>query len=64
MARAGRGGAGRGGSPADRLRKVRVGHDALVGEVIRIENDRATIQVYEETGIAPGYPRPADEAVR
>jgi vacuolar-type H+-ATPase catalytic subunit A/Vma1 len=29
---------------------VRVGHDNLVGEVIRIEADRATIQVYEETG--------------
>jgi len=51
--------AGRGGSPTDRLRKVRVGHDALVGEVIRIENDKATIQVYEETGIAPAYPRSA-----
>jgi vacuolar-type H+-ATPase catalytic subunit A/Vma1 len=31
--------------------QVRVGHDNLVGEVIRIEQDRATIQVYEETGI-------------
>lgn len=31
---------------------VRVGHDSLVGEVIRIEADRATIQVYEETGMA------------
>ena len=31
--------------------QVRVGHDNLVGEVIRIEADRATIQVYEETGI-------------
>lgn len=29
---------------------VRVGHDQLVGEVIRIEADKATIQVYEETG--------------
>lgn len=27
-----------------------VGHQQLVGEVIRIEADRATIQVYEETG--------------
>jgi V-type H+-transporting ATPase subunit A len=27
-----------------------VGHDSLVGEVIRIEADKATIQVYEETG--------------
>jgi hypothetical protein len=32
--------------------QVRVGHDNLVGEVIRIEADRATIQVYEETGTA------------
>lgn len=32
---------------------VRVGHDKLVGEVIRIEADKATIQVYEETGIGP-----------
>lgn len=32
-------------------RQVRVGHDNLVGEVIRIEADRATIQVYEETGM-------------
>lgn len=30
---------------------VKVGHDNLVGEVIRIEADRATIQVYEETGM-------------
>jgi len=29
--------------------KVRVGHDDLVGEVIRIDGDKATIQVYEET---------------
>lgn len=28
----------------------RVGHDELMGEVIRIEADKATIQVYEETG--------------
>jgi len=28
----------------------KVGYDELVGEVIRIEGDRATIQVYEETG--------------
>ena len=31
--------------------KVRVGHDNLVGEVIRLEADKATIQVYEETGM-------------
>ena len=30
--------------------QVRVGHDNLVGEVIRIQADKATIQVYEETG--------------
>lgn len=29
--------------------QVRVGHQELVGEVIRIEGDKATIQVYEET---------------
>ena len=28
---------------------VRVGHEELVGEIIRLENDLATIQVYEET---------------
>jgi len=32
---------------------VRVGHGELVGEVIRIEADKATIQVYEETGTIP-----------
>ncbi|KAK8184673.1 ATP synthase alpha/beta family, nucleotide-binding domain-containing protein [Phyllosticta citribraziliensis] len=36
---------------------VRVGHDKLVGEVIRIEADKATIQVYEETaGVTVGDP--------
>ncbi|OTB14050.1 hypothetical protein K445DRAFT_319584 [Daldinia sp. EC12] len=36
---------------------VRVGHDKLVGEVIRISGDQATIQVYEETaGITVGDP--------
>ncbi|KAJ5649272.1 uncharacterized protein N7484_002995 [Penicillium longicatenatum] len=34
-----------------------VGHDMLVGEVIRIEGDKATIQVYEETaGLTVGDP--------
>jgi vacuolar-type H+-ATPase catalytic subunit A/Vma1 len=33
--------------------QVQVGHDNLVGEVIRIHEDRATIQVYEETGTVP-----------
>eukprot|EP00996_Jenningsia_fusiforme_P006008 NODE_715_length_1958_cov_77.740178_g662_i0.p1 GENE.NODE_715_length_1958_cov_77.740178_g662_i0~~NODE_715_length_1958_cov_77.740178_g662_i0.p1 ORF type:complete len:621 (-),score=153.79 NODE_715_length_1958_cov_77.740178_g662_i0:96-1898(-) len=28
----------------------RVGHDKLVGEIIRLEGSKATIQVYEETG--------------
>ncbi|KAH7374116.1 ATP synthase alpha/beta family, nucleotide-binding domain-containing protein, partial [Cadophora sp. MPI-SDFR-AT-0126] len=36
---------------------VQVGHDQLVGEVIRIEADRAYIQVYEETaGVTVGDP--------
>lgn len=30
---------------------VRVGHCELVGEIIRLEGDMATIQVYEETCI-------------
>jgi V-type H+-transporting ATPase subunit A len=28
---------------------VRVGHQELIGEIIRLEADTATIQVYEET---------------
>ncbi|KAJ3192394.1 hypothetical protein HK101_006631 [Irineochytrium annulatum] len=36
---------------------VRVGHIELVGEVIRIDRDKATIQVYEETsGLTVGDP--------
>ena len=36
---------------------VRVGHEELVGEVIRIDGDKATIQVYEETsGLTVGDP--------
>ncbi|KAK9717861.1 H(+)-transporting V1 sector ATPase subunit A [Basidiobolus ranarum] len=36
---------------------VRVGHEELVGEVIRIDADKATIQVYEETsGLTVGDP--------
>ncbi|RDA87675.1 hypothetical protein CP532_3805 [Ophiocordyceps camponoti-leonardi (nom. inval.)] len=36
---------------------VRVGHENLVGEVIRISADKATIQVYEETaGVKVGDP--------
>ncbi len=36
----------------------KVGYDELVGEVIRIEGDKATIQVYEETGMSSPYRRP------
>ena len=32
--------------------QVRVGHDQLVGEVIRIDADKCTVQVYEETGLS------------
>jgi V-type H+-transporting ATPase subunit A len=36
---------------------VRVGHGELVGEIIRLEGDFATIQVYEETsGVTIGDP--------
>jgi len=36
---------------------VRVGHQSLVGEIIRLEEDKATIQVYEETsGLTVGDP--------
>lgn len=36
---------------------VRVGHQELLGEVIRIDKDKATIQVYEETsGLTAGDP--------
>ena len=35
----------------------KVGHDSLVGEVIRLDADKATIQVYEETaGVKVGDP--------
>jgi len=34
---------------------VRVGNSGLIGEIIKVESERATIQVYEETtGIKPG----------
>ncbi|MFQ5762008.1 MAG: V-type ATP synthase subunit A [Candidatus Bathyarchaeia archaeon] len=34
---------------------VRVGEEKLIGEIIKIEGDRATVQVYEETsGVKPG----------
>ncbi|MCX6802209.1 MAG: V-type ATP synthase subunit A [Candidatus Diapherotrites archaeon] len=36
---------------------VRVGREGLIGEVIRLNKDMATIQVYEETsGLMPGEP--------
>lgn len=36
---------------------ARVGKDGLIGEIIELKNDRASIQVYEETGgIGPGDP--------
>jgi V-type H+-transporting ATPase subunit A len=36
---------------------VRVGHEELVGEIIRIDADKVTIQVYEETsGVCVGDP--------
>lgn len=36
---------------------VRVSNERLIGEVIELKNDRASIQVYEETsGIKPGEP--------
>ena len=36
---------------------VRVGYDELVGEIIRLEGDLATIQVYEDTsGVTVGDP--------
>jgi V-type H+-transporting ATPase subunit A len=36
---------------------VRVGHDELVGEIIRLEGDTATLQVYEDTsGLTVGDP--------
>lgn len=38
------------------MAQVKVGHDQLVGEVIRINGDQATIQVYEETGSTPAVP--------
>ncbi len=36
---------------------VRVGTERLVGEIIRLEDGNASIQVYEETaGVGPGEP--------
>ena len=36
---------------------VKVGNEGLMGEVIGIEGDKSTVQVYEETsGVRPGEP--------
>ena len=40
---------------AEMYEVVRVGDQGLIGEIIKIEQDRATVQVYEETaGLRPG----------
>lgn len=42
---------------ADMFDVVRVGDQQLIGEIIEMRGDRASIQVYEETaGLAPGAP--------
>ncbi len=42
---------------ADMFDVVRVGNQELIGEIIEMRGDRASIQVYEETaGLAPGAP--------
>ncbi len=36
---------------------VRVGEEGLLGEVVRVDGERATVQVYEDTeGLSPGEP--------
>ncbi len=47
-----------GGLPDVRMYEVvRVGDEGLIGEVIEVGEDEATVQVYEETsGLAPGEP--------
>ncbi|XP_039574139.1 V-type proton ATPase catalytic subunit A-like [Passer montanus] len=42
---------------------VRVGHAELVGEIIRLEGDMATLQVYEETCILSPLSPPRHRAV-
>jgi len=43
--------------PAKMYDVVRVGEERLIGEVIRLQGDRAYIQVYEDTsGLKPGEP--------
>ncbi|MBN2414754.1 V-type ATP synthase subunit A [bacterium] len=45
----------RGVTRAHMLELVEVGEDRLIGEIVRLEGDRLTIQVYEDTtGLAPG----------
>lgn len=45
----------RGVEKAKMLDLVEVGEDHLVGEIVKLDGDRAVIQVYEETtGLAPG----------
>lgn len=45
----------RGITKAKMLDLVEVGEDHLVGEIVKLEGDRAAIQVYEDTtGLAPG----------
>ena len=42
---------------ADMFDVVRVGEERLIGEIIEMHGDRASIQVYEETaGLGPGVP--------
>ena len=43
--------------------QVRVGHSELVGEIIRLEGDMATIQVYEETCIQHTCYIPEDDYI-
>ncbi|HEY88909.1 MAG TPA: V-type ATP synthase subunit A, partial [Thermoflexia bacterium] len=48
---------GRGQRSVQMLEMVEVGKEHLVGEVIGLENDIMTLQVYEETsGLRPGAP--------
>lgn len=45
----------RGVKDAQMLEMVEVGNDRLVGEIVRLEGDKASIQVYEDTtGVKPG----------
>ena len=42
---------------------VRVGHDELVGEIIKLEGDTATLQVYEETCNFPLSPCETNQVI-